>query len=180
MLERFDRGLVAVNRFAAGALMLVMTVLVFSNVVLRYVFDSSLTWVEELTRYMMIWVAYLGAGLALRAGTHVAVDVLQDCLPEPAVRVLRGLIAAMVLVFLAGVAWYGFDYAQFAIKQRSPVLGLSLGLVYLAVPLGCALMGVHLLLGFRRYVRREFAVREPAAEADPEILTAATHEGRGA
>src|SRR3546814_379287 len=99
MLERFDRGLVSINRFAVGSLMLVMTILVFANVVLRYLFNSSLTWVEELTRYMMIWVAYLGAGLALRAGTHVAVEVLQDVMPAPAVKALRGLIATVVFIF---------------------------------------------------------------------------------
>ncbi|MGH6917812.1 MAG: TRAP transporter small permease [Geminicoccaceae bacterium] len=176
MLERFDRGLVRANRFVVGALMLVMTVLVFANVVLRYLFGNSLPWVEELTRYMMIWLAYLGAGLALRAGTHVAVEIVQDAMPVPAVRLLRGVIAALILVFLAAVAWYGFAYAQFAMRQSSAVLRLPLGLVYLGVPIGCTLMAAHLLLGLRRYLRRDFDVPEPAAETDPEILTVVTHE----
>jgi TRAP-type transport system small permease protein len=180
ILERFDRGLVAANRFVVGGLMLAMAVLVFANVVLRYLFGSSLPWVEELTRYMMIWLAYLGAGLALRAGTHVAVEVVQDAAPDRIVTVMRGVIAALVLVFLAAVAWYGFAYAQFAMRQSSAVLRLPLGLVYLGVPIGCTLMGVHLLLALRRYVRREFDVPEPAAETDPEILTVVTHRRSGA
>jgi TRAP-type C4-dicarboxylate transport system permease small subunit len=179
MLERFDRDLVRANRFVVGGLMLAMTVLVFANVVLRYLFGNSLPWVEELTRYMMIWLAYLGAGLALRAGTHVAVEVLQDALPELVVMVLRGVIAALVLVFLAAVAWYGFAYAQFAMRQSSAVLRLPLGLVYFGVPIGCTLMAVHLLLGLRRYLRRDFDVPEPAAETDPEILTVVSHRRSG-
>jgi TRAP-type C4-dicarboxylate transport system permease small subunit len=176
LLERFDRRLVWANRFVVGALMLAMTLLVFANVVLRYLFGNSLPWVEELTRYMMIWLAYLGAGLALRAGTHVAVEILQDVMPEPAVTALRSVIAALVVVFLAAVAWYGFAYAQFAMRQTSAVLRLPLGLVYLGVPIGCTLMGIHLLLDLRRYLRRDFDVPAPAAETDPEILTVATHD----
>lgn len=76
MLAAFDRSVVTANRFVIAALLAIMTLLVFGNVVLRYGFGSSLPWVEEATRYMMIWTAYLGGGLAFRAGSHVAVEVL--------------------------------------------------------------------------------------------------------
>ena len=72
--------LVHLNRWVLIALMAAMAVLVFANVVSRYVFNYSFIWVEELSRYMMIWVGFLGAGLVLRVGAHIAVDVL----PGPA------------------------------------------------------------------------------------------------
>lgn len=180
MLSSFDRAFVFVNHAVIGGLMLVMTVLVFVNVVLRYLAGFSLPWVEELSRYMMIWVAYLGAGLALRAGTHVAVELLQDMIPTTWARVLRTAIAALILVFLAAIAWYGFSYAQFAMRQTSPVLNVSLGVIYLGVPVGCVLAAAHLLLGLRRYIARDFDIPESVAETSPEILTLATHDGRKA
>lgn len=180
MLSTFDRAFVWVNQVLIGTLVLVMTVLVFANVVLRYLAGFSLPWVEELTRYMMIWVAYLGAGLALRAGTHVAVELLQDMIPAARARILRSVIATVILCFLAAVAWYGFSYAQFTMRQTSPVLNVPLGIIYLGVPLGCVLAAVHLVLGFKRYIARDFDVPESVAETSPEVLALASHKGRKA
>jgi len=178
MLETLDRALSWLNRFVVGALMLGMTLLVFANVVLRYLFGVSLPWVEEVTRYTMIWICYLGAGLALRAGTHVAVEVVQEALPKPLATAVRSCIALAILAFVGSLAWYGVAYAQFAIRQTSPVLGLSLGMIYLAVPIGCTLLGLHLLIGLRRYVLKDFDLPAGAAESDPEILTLSTHGSR--
>ncbi|WP_109075738.1 MULTISPECIES: TRAP transporter small permease [unclassified Azospirillum] len=172
MIDLLDRGLLRFNRAAVGALLGLMTLLVFANVVLRYLFELSLPWVEELTRFMMIWVAYLGAGLALRAGAHVSVDLLQDAVAPRLARIMRIAVALSVLVFLVTVAWYGWIYAQFTMRQTSPVLELPLGAVYLAIPIGCALMALHLLLSLRSFVLRDFAaereedgITEPTPEA---------------
>ena len=84
----------------------------------------------------------------------------------------------MILAFVGSLTWYGIAYAQFAMRQTSPVLGLSLGMIYLAVPIGCALLGLHLLIGLRRYVLKDFDLPAGAAESDPEILTLSTHGNR--
>ncbi|AYD03693.1 TRAP transporter small permease [Neorhizobium sp. NCHU2750] len=162
MLSRIDGALIWLNKFVLGVLMLIMTVLVFANVVLRYVVGDSLSWVEEVTRYMMIWAAYLGAGLALRNGSHVAVELVQDALPTPAMHAVRFCVAVAILVFLGFVSWYGFAYSSVTMMQSSAVLNLPLGMVYLAVPVGCVLSMLHLLLGFRNYVTRRFDAAETA------------------
>ena len=59
----------------------VMVVLVVANVFCRYVLGFSVTWAEEFSQYLMVWIAFLGGGLALRQGRHVAVEMLQDLLP---------------------------------------------------------------------------------------------------
>ncbi|MDX6749652.1 TRAP transporter small permease [Geminicoccaceae bacterium 1502E] len=166
MLRAFERGLVAANRFVIAGLLAVMAVLVVGNVVLRYLFGTSLSWVEELTRYMMIWTAWLGAGLAFRSGTHVAVEVLQDALPAPCRRLLRQAILALAMLFMAVIVWLGIRYAVFAWRQHSPVLGLPLGMVYLAVPAGALLVLLHLLLAARRVVAGE---AEPVAGTAPAV-----------
>lgn len=166
MLSRIDGAFIWLNKFILGLLVLVMTLLVFANVVLRYAVGDSLSWVEELTRYMMIWCAYLGAGLALRNGSHVAVEVVQDALPVRIMQTLRFAVAIVMLIFLVIVAWYGFRYSSMTMTQSSAVLSLPLGLVYLAVPVGCVLSTLHLLLGFRRYVSRQF--EQDAAVQVPE------------
>ncbi|CAM3687116.1 TRAP transporter small permease [Bordetella tumulicola] len=179
MLARIDSALIWLNKFILGTLVLGMTLLVFANVVLRYLGGSSLSWVEELTRYMMIWCVYLGAGLALRNGSHVAVELLQDALPKRAMHALRVAVAMAILAFLLTIAWYGFAYSSRTMMQSSAVMSLPLGLVYLAVPVGCVLSTVHLLFGFRRYVTRQFDSETPDETVDgPVPLMTAPEGGR--
>jgi TRAP-type C4-dicarboxylate transport system permease small subunit len=162
-LERIEHGVVRANQAAIVLLMASMAVLVFANVVMRYVLNRSIIWVEELTQYQMIWVAYLGAGLALREGRHVAVDTLADLLPPRLRHALRSLLAAAMVVFLLVLTVLGLQIVAFTWDQETPVLNLPSGAPYLAIPLGAAAWLLHLLLFWRRFVERDF---EQAAEAD--------------
>lgn len=129
-----------------------MALLVFVNVVCRYLLGFSLIWVEELTRYMMVWLGFLGSGLVLRFGAHVAVDFFQDLLPPGAARAVRIAIVVSLVFTFAALAWLGVRYASFAWGQETAVLNWSTGAIYLAVPIGSALMLVHLLLVARKYI----------------------------
>lgn len=142
----------AVNRWVLVLLLGVMAALVIGNVFARYVFNHSFPWVEETTRYMMIWAVFLGVGPALRVGGHIAVETLPNSLPPPAARALRALLALVMAVTLAVLVWLGIEYAQFAWEQESPVLGWSLGKVYAAIPVGSALALVHLAQVARGWV----------------------------
>jgi TRAP-type transport system small permease protein len=140
------------NRWILVALLAGMAVLVIGNVISRYVFSHSFSWVEEVSRYMMIWVTLLGAGSALRVGGHIAIDTLQGVLPTAGAKALRVVIVALVAASLLVLTWLGIDYAKFAWEQESPVLGWSLGKIYLALPIGTGLMLVHLALIARLWI----------------------------
>ena len=151
-LARLEAGLVHLNRWVVIVLMAMMAVLVFANVVARYVFSYSFVWAEEVTRYMMIWVGFIGSGLVLRYGAHISVEAFQDVLPVPAARATRALVVLILAVSFAAMTWLGAQYVLFAWGQETPVLNWNFGLVYLAVPIGMALMLVHLLCIARPYV----------------------------
>lgn len=150
---RAERVLVAANGGVLVGLMASMALLVIANVLARYVFNHSFVWAEELSRYMMIWVGFLGAGLVLRVGAHIAVDVFQDLLPRRAAQAVRVLVLAVLAVSLVSMLWLGVQYVQFAWGQETPVLNWNFGLVYLAIPIGAALMLVHLALIAGPFVR---------------------------
>lgn len=170
MLSKFDRSFTWANQFVVGSLMLAMAILVFANVVLRYVFGTSLPWVEEITRYMMIWVAWLAVGLAMREGAHIAIDNLQNALPQLWAQWLRFAVFLMVLGFFAIVAWCGLKYSLFAWKQESAVLRLSLGAIYLAIPIGSLLMLVHTLLMSRRLITHQTNAEDQAKAAEFSVV----------
>lgn len=172
IVAAIDRNVVRVNQGLVIALMASMAALVFLNVVTRYAFNHSIIWVEELTQYQMIWVAYLGAGLALREGRHVAVDTLQDLMPAPLRRFMRQLLAVSMAVFLMVLLVFGLQIVVFTWNQETPVLGMPTGLPYLAIPIGAAGMLLHLLLFWQRFVARDFdIIDEPHEEEINEVLT---------
>lgn len=149
LLRRLDSALVWLNKFVIGTMLAIMVTLVFINVVTRYVFNVSLDWIEEVTRYMMIWLVYLAAGLALRNGNHVAVTMLMDMLPAPIRKLARIIVLALIIGFMAAIAWLGTRYALFAWNRTTPILDLSYGLLYLALPIGAALVVLHALIDWR-------------------------------
>jgi TRAP-type C4-dicarboxylate transport system permease small subunit len=165
-----ERWLVTLNRWFVIVLMAVMAVLVFVNVVSRYAFNHSLIWVEEVTRYMMVWVGFIGSGLVLRYGAHIAVDVFQDLLPTRAAQVLRALVVVVLAVAFAAMAWLGVEYVRFAWDQETPVLNWNFGLVYLAIPIGSMLMLAHLALVAGPYVVAREYRKDEAFHAEEIVL----------
>ena len=155
-LARFDLWFKRVNAGVVVAMMALMVALVFANVVSRYLFNRSFIWAEELSQYLMVWVTFLGAGLALRQGRHVAVEMLQDALPGPIGRAMRVLVAVLVIAFLVVLVVLGFQIVEFAWQQETPAMNISAGIPYLAVPVGALLFLSHFLLAFRDFVDRRF------------------------
>ena len=152
MLAKFDRGFLWLNRVLLMVLLALMSVMVFANVVLRYTTGDSIVWAEELSRYLMIWLTFLGAGLVLRYGGHLAIDNVQDVVSARAGRILRIVILLCVLAFSAVMMWLGTVYIVRAWAQTTPVTELPFGLVYSALPVGFLFLLVHTVMYARRYV----------------------------
>ena len=88
-METFENALLRLNRGALVLLLAAMAIVIFANVVLRYTTSQSIEWAEEVARYLMVWLTFLGAGPVLRYGGHIAVENLQDSLPPRAALALR-------------------------------------------------------------------------------------------
>jgi len=152
MIETIDRAVVRANQILLMVILGAMTSVIFANVALRYLTDVSILWAEEVARYLMIWLTFLGAGLVLRYGGHLAVDNLQDALGPGAAKGLRVLILALVAVFCGFMIWIGVGFVGRTWAQTTPVTDLPFGLVYAAMPVGCGLILLHLLMIGRRFV----------------------------
>ena len=106
---RLSDRLAAATRVAVTVLMAAMTVDCILGVFFRYVVQDALTWTEESARYLMIWMGFLGMGLAVREGGHVAVDLLVNALPPALRRASLVAAQALVLAFLAAVVVAGWQ-----------------------------------------------------------------------
>ncbi|MCG6121624.1 MAG: TRAP transporter small permease [Microvirga sp.] len=152
MLTKFERVFVEANKWALVLLFAAMAVIVFANVALRYLTNHSIVWAEEVARYLMIWMTFVGAGLALRVGGHVAISNLQEALPGLGQKLLRGAIVLLLLGFFVAMIWFGLDYMNRSRFQLTPATRIPFRYVYAAMPIGFGLMIVHLLLIARTYV----------------------------
>lgn len=155
LIDRLISWFVRVNQILIGAAMGTMALLVGLNVICRYAFGFSLSWTEELSRFLMIAITYLGAGLALREGRLVAVEFLQDKCPNY-VQFIRLFVAVIIVGFLFVLACLGYQFAMFAVEQETPVLGISAAIPYMIIPVGAAITALHLLMIIREFLDRNW------------------------
>jgi TRAP-type C4-dicarboxylate transport system permease small subunit len=120
-------------RLAEGLLVLMlsaMVVMVFGNVVLRYGFNSGLDYSEELSRFLFIWITFLGAVIAMRENAHLGLDTLIRVLPRAGKKFCFGL-SNLTMLGCCGLMFYG-TWRQHHINATtmSPVTGLPMIWVY--------------------------------------------------
>jgi len=155
-MRRIEQTIVRVNKFIIGLMMIVMFILVFTNVITRYCFGFSIATAEEISTFLMIWVTYLGAGLALREGRHASIDILQDLLGHRYQKIARALLGVLLIVFFALLLWYGIRFAHFGWGLETIATQIPKGIPYLCIPIGAVLFIVHLLFVFRNWLDRSW------------------------
>ncbi len=122
-----------------------MTIIIIIQVFMRYLFLYSLSWSEEVARYLMIWVSFLGASLALKYGFHIGVEFVLNRMPET----MRGWVILTAklgtLLFLIYFTIGGFRVSWAVRDQDSPALLFSMAYAYLSAPVGGFFMIIQLL-----------------------------------
>ncbi|MGY3149311.1 TRAP-type C4-dicarboxylate transport system permease small subunit [Bradyrhizobium sp. USDA 3397] len=107
-----------------------MVVLVFSNVVLRYVFNSGIAVSEELSRWLLVWLTFLGAIVALRQHAHLGVDMLVRALP-PRGRTMCFAVSYLLMLHADGLLTLGsWKQAVLTFADAAPASGISVGLFF--------------------------------------------------
>lgn len=166
MLAKLELFFLRTNQVSIGVMMGIMFMLVFINVVTRYIFRFSFATTEEISTFLMIWITYIGAGLALREGRLAAIDLFQDMIPPKARRLFRAMLGAIILLFFAILAYYGAKMVQFGWSQETWATQIPRGIPYLAIPIGAVVFGLHLVLMFREWLDKTWS--ESPVEEKPD------------
>jgi TRAP-type transport system small permease protein len=143
---RLVDGYFRVLRMFIAACLVVMVVLVFGNVVLRYAFNSGITVSEELSRWAFVWLIFVGAVVALRDHAHLGMDSVVARLPvwgkKACFIVSNALMLYCVWLFFRG-SW---DQAIINLDNKAPATGLSSGWFYYSVGIFFSVSAAGLLL----------------------------------
>ena len=138
LLSRAVEGLIIL-----GATTIVSVVT--TEVVLRYLFKHSLIFTEELSRYLMVWIVFLGSALAVRDGSHIHINFLTKRF-DPRIRAWFRLSAhILTILFLVFIVVEGIKILPQQLYQMCITINISLFYFYLAIPVGSILMIIFLL-----------------------------------
>jgi TRAP-type C4-dicarboxylate transport system permease small subunit len=144
---RVVAGIRKVAAFVVIISFIYMTFAVVAQVIGRYVFNYSISWSEETSRFAQIWVVMIAAGITMQRGLHVAVDTLATFLPLNVARALKVFIVAACLWFLAVVFYASIPLLKLGWTfETSPVLLMPMWLVYICIPIGVAYWALELVL----------------------------------
>ena len=134
---------------------LLVVPLLFMQVVCRYVFNNSLTWSEELARYIFIWQVWLGSSYCVQKNRHIRIDIYTHHLPRNAYQIFETVITIISIVFCVFLIVKGGSVVVMIARlhQTSPAMKIPMQFIYACVPVSCALMIVryieHLFQLFR-------------------------------
>ena len=145
IIHDIDKVINKILRFIVIIMLSVMSVVVFAQVLFRIVHLSN-PWSEELSKYLLIWSTFLGAAICIRKGSLVGLEFLKNSMSEEKQKILQtilNLIVCAMLLFLINVGFWAVRRVWF---QITPVLKLSMGLMYAAIPIGSVFMLINQIL----------------------------------
>ena len=138
-LIQINKGIDQFNRLVGwglALLLLIMTVLIFWQVFARFVIGKPLFFSDEIARFAMIWLTFIGAGYAYRKGTLISVDILLEYSSARFACALRVAVVLCSALFALIIVKYGFDLVGRVANQTAPSTRVSMMWPYMAVPLG--------------------------------------------
>jgi len=129
-LNRAIEGFCRLIEMLIAAFLAVMVVMVFGNVVLRYAFNSGIVVSEELSRWLFLWVTFLGAIVALKEGAHLGSDFLVSRLPVLGKKICL-VVGHLLMLYATWLLFSGsLSQARINLSVEAPVTGASMAFVY--------------------------------------------------
>jgi TRAP-type transport system small permease protein len=141
VLDLLDRA-ITVALLAAVA---VMVGVVSAQVALRYGFNQSIDWADEVSRLAFVWSIFLAIPLGVRQGAHIGIDVVVLKFPAAVQRLLRRMAALVSALMMGAIAWAALGVAREQWDELMSTLDWSVGWFIVPVGLGAALSALHLL-----------------------------------
>lgn len=175
-------GLNVVVRWVLAALMLVMTVLIGWQVMARFIIGDSLTFSEEVSRFVMVWLVIVGAAYAAKNGRLMKVDIVEHLLHGRARQTVIIIAGILAIVFYLVLVVFGFFIVNAVSYQLTPATEVSMSIPMAALPVGGILLiinTIHDLFGVALGIEEDSEVDELIAEAETEAAAAETRLDSG-
>ena len=150
-MEKVKSGIIdRIEEILISLLLGFATLLVFAQVVARYVFNAGITWAPELVQHFFLWTVMIGASYGFKHGVHLGVDVLMKKLPETQRRIMALVAVLISLGFTGYMAYLSFFYVHDAYKMDIITVDLQIPewIPNLALPFGFTMISIRLVQVF--------------------------------
>lgn len=154
MLSAAVRNINKVLGLFTNFLLIIMTLAVFAQVIFRFVLEQPLAWSEELSRYLMIWITFLGASLAIEKKAHPMIEIFARLLPGRIQKMVQVIAMLFSSVFYSLLIYFGSQFAARSFGQLTPAMGLPIGYVYLIIPISGVLLLISSFAQIEEIIRR--------------------------
>jgi len=147
-MRRINIGLMWFCKVSIIIMIPVMTIIIFIQVVMRYIFLSPFVWSEELARYLLIWISCLGSAYAVRKGEHISITFIKDKFPKYLQSLVKWIIHFVLIAFFAMGFVHGLLLSISEWEQLSPAMGIPMSWANLGITIGFGFMimfGLELL-----------------------------------
>jgi TRAP-type C4-dicarboxylate transport system permease small subunit len=158
--EAVDVSIYGWEDWVTFVLFWIMAAVVFYQVFTRYVLDDSAGWTEEIARYFLVAVVFIGASMSVRKNNHIQVDYFYRLMPKAMGRVLSTLVDVVRCLFLGYAIWLTWLLLQRIGGQPMAVIDLPVGWVFSAMLFGFVLMFLRSLQVAWRHWKQGYSVLE--------------------
>jgi TRAP-type transport system small permease protein len=135
--NQVETTLTSIIRGICFFLLLLIVIAVFLSLVTRYFLFYPLNFSDQLAKYLLIWLSFLGACLGVKHGSHIAIDLFIKKLSDSHKKLIMIIVDILISFFLLLLIYYGFQFAWSAKIFKDPlVFDLNMMYPYLAVPIG--------------------------------------------
>lgn len=138
-VDRFNKAIL----YLIATMLMIMSVVIAFQVLSRFVLGNSIPWSEELARYLMAWLVFLGAGVALRYGELIGVEALVSIVPKGIKKVMKLVMYLICLGFGIFLLVKGYEILGFVASQRSPALQIPITWVYASIPVSGFILALN-------------------------------------
>ena len=141
LIDRLNEKIEIFEKYFITYLMLIMSTVIFIQIIMRYVFNSSLSWSEELAAYIMMYMTWVGASYGVKLNMHLRVTVIVDLLKGKLRDIAYIIIDVVWMIFSAYMVVMGIRVVKmsYAGYRVSPALEIPMFLIYSSVVIGCIL-----------------------------------------
>jgi TRAP-type transport system small permease protein len=139
LMDRVNKAVLVLIGILTGVMAAVIITQVFS----RFVLSTSLSWSEELARYLSIYTVFLGAAVALRNQGLISVEVLHEFIPAGFTKWLKIIVNIICIIFCVILLVEGIEMMNKVQIQNSPAMQISMSIPYASIPIGSLLMALN-------------------------------------
>ncbi|WP_096199590.1 TRAP transporter small permease [Bacillus sp. FJAT-45350] len=147
-MGKWNMLITTLNRVTAGITMtflVVMVCLISLQIITRLIFNTSFFWTDELARYLMISIIFLGASLAFQYGSHISIDLIFNRISKGSQKIMQTIVALLCITLLVVLVYKGFELVNITMVQRSPGLLIPMGYIYMVIPISAILQILNII-----------------------------------